>query len=198
MILSNAEIFKALEKGHIVITPSPKAPSIDNTEDTVFDSTALDLRLGNEIRIPYQSETPPMAFDLSKGNIALLLNRIYDKHTIDEKTGFPLEPSQFALASTLEKIHLPIQKEGPCYAARVEGKSSYARCGLIVHFTAPTIHAGFKGIITLELMNLGPCPITLRTGLPICQIIFEQVQGEVIFSPSQFQDQATPSGLKFS
>lgn len=197
MILSNAEIFKALEKGHIVITPCPRAPSIDNP-DTVFDSTALDLRLGNEIRIPYQSKTLPMTFNLSKGDIALLLSRIYDKHTIDKKTGFLLEPSQFALASTLERIHLPIQKGDPCYAARVEGKSSYARCGLIVHFTAPTIHAGFEGIITLELMNLGPCPITLRAGLPICQIIFEQVQGEVIFTPSQFQGQITPSGLKSS
>ena len=62
-------------------------------------------------------------------------------------------------------------------AARVEGKSSLARFGLLAHFTAPTIHAGFEGHITLEMMNLGPSPIILTPGMAICQLILEQVHG---------------------
>jgi dCTP deaminase len=79
-------------------------------------------------------------------------------------------------------------------AARIEGKSSYARCGLLVHFTAPTIHAGFKGTITLEIMNLGPYAISLRPQMPICQLIIEEVRGVPFRSDSQFQGQSQPAG----
>jgi dCTP deaminase len=62
-------------------------------------------------------------------------------------------------------------------AARVEGKSSLARLGLGVHITAPTIHAGFEGQIRLELINHGRLPITVKPGMRICQLIFEQTLG---------------------
>jgi dCTP deaminase len=62
-------------------------------------------------------------------------------------------------------------------AARVEGKSSLARFGLAIHVTAPTIHAGFDGHIRLEMVNHGKLPIRLRTGMRICQLIFEQTLG---------------------
>ncbi|MGH7040391.1 MAG: dCTP deaminase [Stellaceae bacterium] len=52
-----------------------------------------------------------------------------------------------------------------------------ARLGLIVHLTAPTIHAGFKGQIQLEMVNLGPNDIILDVGMPICQLIFEMTLG---------------------
>jgi dCTP deaminase len=81
-------------------------------------------------------------------------------------------------------------------AARVEGKSSYARCGLLVHFTAPTIHAGYAGTITLELINFGPIPIALYPGAPICQLIIEQVHGIPFRNDSQFQNQSHPSGKR--
>ncbi|HZU88717.1 MAG TPA: hypothetical protein VE993_05615 [Stellaceae bacterium] len=61
--------------------------------------------------------------------------------------------------------------------ARVEGKSSLARLGLGVHLTAPTIHAGFKGQIQLEIVNFGPHEIILNVGMPICQLIFELTFG---------------------
>lgn len=69
-------------------------------------------------------------------------------------------------------------------AARIEGKSSFARCGLLVHFTAPTVHAGWKGRLTLEIKNLGSNPVTLYQGMPICQLILEEVLG-IPFSQSQ-------------
>ncbi|MFO0824776.1 MAG: dCTP deaminase [Gemmataceae bacterium] len=107
---------------------------------------------------------------------------------------FVLRPNQLVLGRTLEKVTLPIVPDGQSLAARVEGKSSYARCGLLVHFTAPTIHAGFSGTITLELINLGPCNISLYAGTPICQLIVEAVCGTPFRNDSQFQNQARPGG----
>ena len=79
-------------------------------------------------------------------------------------------------------------------AARVEGKSSYARCGVLVHFTAPTIHAGFAGTITLELANLGPLPVMLYPNAPICQLVVEEVLGTPFRNDSQFQHQRRAGG----
>lgn len=79
--------------------------------------------------------------------------------------------------------------------ARVEGRSSLARQGLIVHFTAPTIHTDFNGTITLEMINLGKMPLILTPGMRICQLIIESVIG--VPTPvglSQFQNQQTPAG----
>jgi dCTP deaminase len=80
-------------------------------------------------------------------------------------------------------------------AARIEGKSSFARCGLLVHFTAPTVHAGFDGTLTLEMINLGNAGIALYEGMSISQLILETVVGDPQAHPSQFQGQATPAGI---
>ena len=77
-------------------------------------------------------------------------------------------------------------------SARIEG-SSFARTALLIHFTAPTIYAGFEGTITLEIMNLGPIPMTLTPELRLCQLIIETVDGDVMPAPSQFHGQAMPS-----
>ena len=98
------------------------------------------------------------------------------------------------LGKTLEHVTLPLVPGGVSLAARVEGKSSYARCGLLVHFTAPTIHAGFTGTITLELINLGLCNISLYPHTPICQLILEEVSGVPVWNDSQFQGQTAPGG----
>lgn len=188
MVLSNSEIIKAMREGSIVIDPAPDAASAENP----FDTTSLNLRLGKIISIP--KEGVNFIFDLRNPGITSLLKEQYISKSIDEIGGFNLPPGKFALANTLEKIHLPILQENPCYAARVEGRSSFARCGLMVHFTAPTIHAGFNGTITLELINFGPTAIALFPGMYICQLIFEKVAGEILFTPSQFQGQTTPEG----
>jgi dCTP deaminase len=110
-----------------------------------------------------------------------------------------LEPGQFILAKTHEKIALPMKrqaawKEKPLLAARVEGKSTFARCGLIVHCTAPTIHAGFSGTITLEITCFGQYPILLTPGMEICQLLVEEVVQDPKEYQSQFQDQTAPAG----
>jgi len=79
-------------------------------------------------------------------------------------------------------------------AARIEGRSSLARFGLIVHCTAPTIHAEFSGNITLEITNLGSYPIMLRPGMRICQLIVETVEGVPVEAKSQFHGQQEPAG----
>jgi len=152
----------------------------------------LDLRLSNTISIPKESQ--PFVYDLRKGGIASFLTDAYETHPINPVGGFALEPGRFVLSNTLERINLPIISGETCYSARVEGRSSYARIGLLIHFTAPTIHAGFKGTITLELMNFGKNPIILYPEINICQLIFEKVTGEILFTPSQFQGQVTPEG----
>jgi dCTP deaminase len=193
MILSNLEIIEAVKAGDIIIDPSPELPA-SGAPPSCFDSTALDLRLGDVIQIPKRDLT--YSFNLkTPGRLAQFLKDVYETHPISQSGGFTLEPRRFALANTFEKVTLPINPGRPCYAARIEGRSSYARCGLMVHLTAPTIHAGFDGRITLELINLGDYPITLYPMIPICQLIFETVQGEILFFPSQFQGQKSPEGM---
>jgi dCTP deaminase len=98
------------------------------------------------------------------------------------QTGLEFLPESFILGWTVERIKLPHESR---IAARVEGKSSLARLGIGVHVTAPTIHAGFgyskdggNGLpIQLEIWNVGPLTVELLPGLPICQLIFEEVHG---------------------
>lgn len=193
MILSNKEIIKALDKGTIVINPRPDE-SLMCKDNDLFGSMSLDLRLGSTILIPKQGQS--FAFDLKAGSISEFLKIVCDKVDISGDRPYVLNNNKFILANTLEKIGLPIIEGNPCYAARVEGKSSFARCGLIVHFTAPTIHAGFKGTITLEMINLSANSIILHAGMPICQLIFERVEGEILqHTPSRFMGQSSPEGL---
>lgn len=95
-------------------------------------------------------------------------------HSIYEHTtapdGFELGPQRFVLGSTVEVVSVPRD-----IVARVEGKSSLGRLGLLVHATAGFCDPGFSGRITLEFYNLNPRPIILRPGLRICQISFQQL-----------------------
>lgn len=191
MILSNTEIHLALEEGRLVVTPepTPRAPSGD--VDCPYQTSAIDLRLGPEIS--YYKEGLPLDINLRKGGFARLFGPNSDSATLTEDQPFVLRPNHFVIGKTLERVELPLNAE-PCLAARVEGRSSYARCGLLVHFTAPTIHAGYEGTITLELLNLGPCSISLYPEAPICQLIVEEVKGRPFRNDSQFQGQARPGG----
>ena len=192
MILSNIEIHQALDDQRLAIDPepTPRNPSPDNV-DCPYQTSAVDLRLADEIS--YFREGLPLDINLRQGGFARLFGPNSDTQTITEEQPFVLRPNRLVLGRTLERISLPIV-DGQCLAARVEGKSSYARCGLLVHFTAPTIHSGFSGTITLELINLGPCNISLYPNAPICQLIIETVSGKPFRNDSQFQDQAAPGG----
>lgn len=196
MILSNVELHKALDEGRLVIDPEPvpRAPTIDQSH-CPYDTHSVDLTLGSELSIPKSDF--PFAYDLSqKQNLAAFLSAHSEKRTITPDQPYQLKQGRFILGRTRERIELPIPPSGDqCLAARIEGKSSRARLGLLVHFTAPTVHPGFEGTLTLEIINLGPAPILLHEGVPIAQLIVEQVLGIPSANPSQFQGQSAPEGL---
>jgi dCTP deaminase len=193
MILSNVKIHEALDARRLIIAPEPTPRRKESGSAACpYQTSSVDLTLGNEIA--YFKEGLPISIDLRRGNFADLFGPNSESRTITVEQPYTLNPGKLVLGKTRERVELPIVPSQPCLAARVEGKSSYARCGLLVHFTAPTIHAGFQGTITLELLNLGAIPILLYPGAPICQLIIEQVDGVPFRNDSQFQGQSTVHG----
>ena len=188
MILSDSEIKAAIQYGQIVIDPIP--PPLN------FTTSALDLTLsakqfkvwkspaGNAINISVDPSQP--------GAYKQLAAQFLVDAPVEGDGSILIEPKGFLLALTDERIELP---ESSRIAARVEGRSSLARLGLGVHVTAPTIHAGFKGNITLEITNHGVFPIKLKPGMIICQLVFEMVFGTPsVAMAGAFQDQNSVTG----
>lgn len=175
MILSDGEIQDAIQKGEIIIDPVPTLGQ--------YTTTALDLFLGDELKrfkTPEEllAEEPtgverPLFVKLARVDFNALM-RQYSLPCPKESDGsFILEPRKLFLGVTREYIELPLKSK---IAARVEGRSTLARLGLVVHLTAPTIHTGFRGRIVLEMYNLGPYKLILEPGkLAVCQLIFERV-----------------------
>jgi dCTP deaminase len=181
-----------LETGAFSISP------LAGTEPTQspFNTSAFDLRLGDEILVP--EESTPVQLDLRQPGIAQFWAKHSVSHKITDSQPFSLKPNKLVLAKTLERVDFPIKPINPdstCYSARVEGRSSLARCGILVHFTAPTIHAGFSGTITLEIINLGTHTFLLIPGMYVCQLIIEEVKGCPVNTPNQFRGQSSPAGV---
>lgn len=200
MILSNVEIHKALDQKRLVITPepTPRTPRPGAPKEYCpYDAHTVDLTLHSKIVVPSPGT---YAYDLTQADpLSTFLSRTSKEYTIDEGRFFVLERHEFVLGMTRESVHLPIgheinKRDNICLAARIEGKSSRARCGLLVHFTAPTIHPDWEGQLTLEMINLGPARILLRPGMPIAQLIIEEVKGIPFADVSQFQGQTSPEG----
>jgi dCTP deaminase len=179
MILSDREIRAALVRESIRITPDPRQ------DKDVWTSTAVDLRLHEKVArwafppgssIPFRPAAPDYDFNA-------MLEK-YQQTVVIAADGHVVHPGEFYLGWTIERLQLPHRSR---IAARVEGKSSLARLGLGVHVTAPTIHAGFGhkpdrpdypgSSIQLEIWNFGPVSVVLQTGMKICQLIFETVDG---------------------
>jgi dCTP deaminase len=157
MILSKRQ----LQSGFKYIIPDPVA----------YSATGADLTLGAELdvwdRYSGQNIWPSRpGYDAN-----FTLKKYTHPFNIKPGEGFVLQPGAFVLGWTAETIRLSDKM-----AACVEGKSGLARLGLVVHMTAPTIHAGFgPAPIRLEIANHGTIAIGLEVGMAICQIILEQV-----------------------
>jgi dCTP deaminase len=170
MIFTDREIQAAIQNKQILINP---APDLD-----AYSSTSLDLTLSKSLRI-WKTETPAVGVELiicpaTDGyKYTDTANALSETKEIGAE-GFVVNPQVFVLGWTEESVELPIEAR---LAARVEGKSSLARLGIGIHITAPTIHAGFKGPIQLEICNHGPFKVKLTPGMPVCQLIFEQTLG---------------------
>ncbi len=158
MILSDRDIKKALNTGKIKISPKPDLVS-------QLGSCTLDLRLGNVYRVFNHSKTPYLDPRNPK-----TLRDVTTEITVTINEAFTLHPGEFILAATKEYIEMPDE-----LSARLEGRSSIGRLGVVVHSTAASIDAGFRGNITLELANMGRIPVMLYPGMRICSLSFEQL-----------------------
>lgn len=170
MILTDREIDIAISSKGIVIEPRPGPEA--------FSSTSLDLSLDRKAKTWKTAAVPGVEQQIiCPGQPGYSYLAVVQQFTDDidiPDAGFVLEPKGFLLAWTKEHVELPPQSK---IAARVEGKSSMARLGIGVHVTAPTIHAGFRGKVQLEIFNHGPLRVRLTPGAKICQLIFETTTG---------------------
>jgi len=169
MILSDVDIKRYIREEKIKITPEPDS-------DTQWGSCSIDFRLGNIFRVFEHSKYP--FIDLKTKVDADDLMR---KVEVSDGEGFTMQPGEFVLAATHEKLELADD-----VMARLEGRSSLGRLGIIVHSTAGLFDPGWVGNATLELGNLGRMPVKLYPGMRICAFTFEQLS-----SPS-----STPYSLK--
>ena len=164
MVLSDVEIRAEIAAERLIFEPP-----IDDRDS--IGSSAVDLLLDEELLI-LPERVAGVSIDPSDDGIEVMqiLRRHGEIKTLLPNTPHLMEPEQLLMGKTLEAVKLPLH-----LAARIEGKSSLARLGLSVHITAPTVMAGFSGQLYLEMNNIGPFPIQLRTGMKIAQLILEHV-----------------------
>jgi dCTP deaminase len=151
-VLSDGTIRRLVDEGRIVIQPY---------DAQLVQPASIDLRLGDSFRVFNNHKAA--AIDLRSGPPQGLTEEV----TANERDGFVIHPGEFCLGRTAEWVELPDD-----VVARIEGKSSLGRLGLIVHATAGFIDPGWQGTLTLELNNLTRVPIKLYPGLLIAQLSF--------------------------
>lgn len=154
MILSDRSLREQIAAGRIVIDPF---------DDSMVQPSSIDVKISNLFRV-FRNHTAGI-IDVKQDQASLT-----ELITIPTDGVFMLHPGEFVLGSTLERIAVPDD-----LVARIEGKSSLGRLGLIIHSTAGFIDAGFDGHVTLELTNIATLPITLYPGMKIGQVSFMQM-----------------------
>lgn len=168
MKLSDRDIIQHLKIGKIGIDPQPEQHKIKGI--------SVDLRLADKFRV-FNDHTAPF-IDLSgpAEQMQKIMDRVMgDEVVIPEGEAFFLHPGELALASTFETVSLPDDLVG-----WLDGRSSLARLGLMVHVTAHRIDPGWEGQIVLEMFNSGKLPLALRPGMDICAINFETLSSAAI------------------
>jgi dCTP deaminase len=150
-VLSDGTIRRLVESGRIRIDP---------WDPSMLQPASIDLRLGGSFRV-FESHKIP-AIDL-----AAPPRNVTEGVEIADDESFVIHPGEFVLGRTQEQVELPDD-----VVARIEGKSSLGRLGLIVHATAGFVDPGFQGTLTLEITNLTRVPIILWPGKPIAQLSF--------------------------
>jgi dCTP deaminase len=186
VILCDRQIEMAIRAGQIMIRPG--------VERSQFDSSSLNLRVGDDFlkwKPSLGARGTGHTIDLESIDLADLIGLTDPLKVVDGLV--TIEPDDFVLVRTLEHVTLPLTSR---LAARVEGRSKLARLGMTAHITAPTIHAGFAGKITLEIKNFGPFKLQLVPNqTQLCQLIFERVGAVPARGASRaFSEQTTPLG----
>ena len=154
MILSDRTIREELAAGRIIVDP---------LDERNIQPSSVDLTLDRFFRLFVNHSYPIIDVKEDQEDLTELIE-------IKEDDRFMLHPSEFVLGATAEMIGLPDDLVG-----RLEGKSSLARLGLLIHSTAGFCDPGFQGHVTLELSNVANLPITLYPGMKIGQISFERM-----------------------
>jgi len=162
MVLSDRDIKKYLKSGKIKIIPKPDLA-------TQLGSVSIDLRLGYTFRIFEHSRFP--YFDVRSKKFS---GEVTSVVKVARNEPFVLQPADFVLATTIESLELPDD-----LLARLEGRSSLGRLGIVVHSTASVFEPGWRGKVVMEMGNLGRMPVALYPGMRICALTFETLSSEV-------------------
>jgi dCTP deaminase len=169
MILSHDQIAEELKKGNIQITP--------NIDPSQISGASIDLRLGNIFRT-YKKLIEPIP----------VINSTDYRNFSEEKIAetILLHPQETILGITMERIKLPGN-----ISAWIEGRSRFARLGLLIHISAGFIQPGVNNQQVLEMTNLGPNTLELHAGERICQLVFQRMEGNSFYQ-GRFVDQTRP------
>ena len=177
MVLSDRTIRRLLAEGRIEIDP---------LDESLIQPSSVDVRADRLFRVFHNARYPFIDVKQQMEDLTELVE-------VDGERAFILHPGEFVLGSTLERIRLPDD-----LVARLDGKSSLGRLGLLIHSTAGFIDPGWNGQVTLELSNVSNLPITIYPEMKIGQISFVQLS-EPAESPygsgeigSKYQDQRGP------
>lgn len=154
MILSDKDIRRLLKKKIIKITP---------LKDDQIGPASIDLTLSNE----WHFFKPA----LKKKTVDLAKIPFQEAFTVKKADSMVLKPGQMCLARTKEKITLPANIMG-----NLEGRSRYARMGLVIHITSALVQPGSSNHQVLEIVNLAPFPVKLHAGMRISQVVLEQLE----------------------
>ncbi len=182
MVLSDRSIRAEIESGRIAIDPY---------DASMVQPSSVDVRVDRRFRVFHNARYPYI-------DVRQPMDGLTEPVEVDGGEPFILHPGEFVLGQTLERVGLPDD-----LVARLEGKSSLGRLGLLIHSTAGFVDAGFRGNLTLELSNVANLPITIYEGMPIGQISFMRMDAPVE-SPygseatgSKYQGQAEPTPSRF-
>jgi dCTP deaminase len=182
MVLSDRTIARLLAEGRIEIDPY---------DDELLQPSSVDVRVDRYFRVFHNNRYPFIDVREHQEDLTELVE-------ITEDRAFILHPGEFVLGSTLERIRLPDD-----LVARLDGKSSLGRLGLLIHSTAGFVDPGWNGHVTLELSNVANLPVTIYPGMKIGQISFVQLS-EPAETPygsdalgSKYQDQRGPTASKY-
>ena len=182
VVLSDATIARCLAEGRIEIDPY---------DPGLLQPSSLDVRVDRYFRVFRNSRYPFIDVKQAQEELTELVE-------IDDETPFILHPGEFVLGSTLERVRLPDD-----LVARLEGKSSLGRLGLLIHSTAGFIDPGWDGHVTLELSNVANLPITIYHRMKIGQLSFVRLT-EAAEHPygsdglgSKYQDQRGPTPSRY-
>lgn len=159
MILSDRDLKVYIKDGKIRVKP---------LIDENIRSVGIDLRLGDEFKLfkmNHKTHIDPSKDDIDDG---------VDVIKVKEGNNFIIHPGEFVLGVTKESVELPDN-----ISARIDGRSSLGRLGIIVHSTAGRVDPGWSGSLTLEISNIGKLPVALIPGMRFCSLVFETISSPV-------------------